>query len=338
MNLEKILVIQIKQLGDVLMCTPAIRSLKQKYPQCVIHVLTQSPSHQIFAQNQHVDKVLLFPPGNPMLATMQLAYALYKEHYDGVIDFYNKPISAVLTWLSRSPLRLGYNRKGRSWAYTEKVSPKPNSLYSADERIALLAPLKISSIDLSLDFPVVKTDRQAAKRILSQLGYDPSRPLITLSPVSRRAYRIWPPEKFAQAANRILAHTHGQLLLLWGPGEKRFIEPLRRHLTHADMGDYEPPTLAEMVAIFELTDFHFGNDNGPMHMAISAHCPTLTIIGQSQLNNWVPPQSDRHFGVEHDPGCKQNCTWPQCKVECLDVSVDQVVSKALDILQSTSKT
>jgi ADP-heptose:LPS heptosyltransferase len=60
---EKILCIQLKRIGDVLMTTPAVRAIYQKMPQVEIHYLTQAPSHQIFTSNPYVAKVIRFPPG-----------------------------------------------------------------------------------------------------------------------------------------------------------------------------------------------------------------------------------------------------------------------------------
>jgi len=333
MDPKKILVIQIKQLGDVLVCTPAVRALKLKHPDAEIHFLTQSPANQLLANNPGISKIWKFPKGSPVKETLALAFELRKERFDWVIDFFNKPVSATLSWLTGAKLRLGYNKRGRSWAYTHPVDPKPNTIYSADERTSLLAPLGVSSDDLSLDFPITDQDRIEAKTILENLNYDPTKPLITLSPVSRRAFRTWPAERFAAAANQIIGATDGQLLLVWGPGEESFIEPIRPLLNRPDLGDYAPPSLAGMAAIFEQATLHFGNDNGPMHIAVSADCLSLTIIGQSVIGNWVPANNRQHQGIEFDPGCKLSCSWPKCDLECLDVTPEAVALRAIQMIE-----
>jgi len=334
MKPNKILVIQIKQLGDVLVCTPAVRAIKKQYPEAEIHFLTQNPANQMLAHNPYIHKLWKYPKDSPVKETFKLAMELRRENFDWVIDYFNKPVSATITWLTGAKVRLGYNKKGRRWAYTHPTTPKAQTLYSADERTALLAPLGITSEDLTLDFPITEADRTEAKRLLKQLGHNPSKPLITLSPVSRRAFRTWSPERFAQAANQIIKESGGQLLFLWGPGEESFIEPIRPLLDQPDLGDYAPPSLAVMAGIFEQASLHFGNDNGPMHIAVSARCLSVTVIGQSVIGNWVPTGNPRHQGVEYDPGCKLDCTWPSCQVECMDVDPKAVAKKALEMLDA----
>ena len=83
--------------------------------------------------------------------------------------------------------------------------------------------------------------------------------------------------------------------------------------------------LDHVQAVVERCSFFVGNDTGLRHMAVAAGIPTVTVFGQPRAANWTPPDDARHESLEHDPGCKSDCKFPECHRECLSgVSVDAV--------------
>ena len=89
--------------------------------------------------------------------------------------------------------------------------------------------------------------------------------------------------------------------------------------------DYSVPNLSETLSILKKVNLHLGNDNGIRHFAVAADTPSLAIFGRPWAANWTPPEETRHRALEFDPGCKNNCVYPKCKLECLKgVNVDAV--------------
>ncbi len=126
-----------------------------------------------------------------------------------------------------------------------------------------------------------------------------------------------------------------QILFLWGPGEYQFVHLVKQKMKHTSLPDYDVPTILETMAILEKVDMHIGNDNGPMHFAIAAGVPTVAIFGKPMMKNWMPPKSMKHQAVEYDPGCKNNCFYPKCQLECLKkVTIEKVIEK-IEYLVST---
>ena len=106
--MNKILLIQLKQIGDCLMTTPAIRAIKVAYPAAEIHFLTQTPSDQLFTQNLNISKVHCFPKTNKLGDVMPALKAIRAEKYDLTIDFEVLPKTAVLSWLTGAKKRVGF--------------------------------------------------------------------------------------------------------------------------------------------------------------------------------------------------------------------------------------
>ncbi len=314
---EKILFIQLKQIGDCLMTTPAIEALKTARPEAEIHYLTETPSDQLFTYNKSLAKIWLFPKQDRFIQGLQLLHKLRKEKFDLVIDFFGLPKTALLSYLTGAPLRIGFAYRGRSLFYSHPVSPRDQHPYAPFKKLELLEPLGIHAQQAPLKFPTGPKEEQKAREILETLQTDWTRPLISLSPVSRQKYKVWPAADFAWLADRLIQEYKAQILFLWGPGEKHFIQALRREMKEKDLGDYPIPSLGETKALLEKMDLHLGNDNGPMHFAIAAGTPSLAIFGRPRAENWTPPNQNRHLAIEHDPGCKKACHYPHCQLECL---------------------
>ncbi|MDX2471146.1 MAG: glycosyltransferase family 9 protein [SAR324 cluster bacterium] len=321
--MNKILLIQLKQIGDCLMTTPAIRAIKLAYPESEIHFLTQTPSNQLFEHNPYVSKVHCFPKTSKLSDVIPAVMALRSEKYDLTIDFEVLPKTAVLSWLTGAKKRVGFNYRGRRLFYTHPFDAKPIGFYAAEKKLALLEAIGITATDSQIEFPIGPEEQQYAKDLFKELKVDPTRPIVTFSPVSRKAVKVWSLENFAWIADKLIAEKNIQVLLLWGPGEEHFIKDMRSYMDQEDLGDYEIPTIAETEAILLSVDLHVGNDNGLKHLAVAAHTPTVCIFGQARKANWTPPHGD-HTALEFDPGCKWSCSFPDCELECLNVKKEDV--------------
>ncbi len=327
---DKILFIQLKQIGDVLMTTPAIRALSENMSNAEIHYLTQTPSDQIFQYNPYITKVIRFPHKPGVREGVQLIRSLRKERYSVIVDFLGLPKTALIGWLSGAARRIGFKLRGRSLFYTHAVETPPGLSYSALQKSNLLSVLNIESRNTKLDFFIGEQERQKAKSILDTLAINNHRPLVSISPVSRREYKIWPAEFFAEIADYMAEKYSAEILFLWGPGEYHFVKKVKELMRRSSLPKYDVPTIAETVALLEQVDLHVGNDNGPMHFAVAAGTRTIAVFGKPFLKNWTPPANPRHLAIEFDPGCKSECTFPECKLECLIGITPDMVKELID--------
>ncbi len=326
----KILLIQLRQIGDVLMTTPAIRALKQNNPDSYLSFVTESPSDQVLRLNPYLDELLLFDKRWGVGEGWGFIQKLRRGQYDAAIDFHGNPRSAFLCWMSGAKTRIGFNHRGRHLAYHHKVRPSDRPSYSAADKLRLIEPLGVSGGTLALDFPISDQERDYAQKLLEGMGVMPDDLLISISPVSRQPYKVWPSGYFAQVADWLVEDFRAKILFLWGPGEQHFVEAVRSKMRNPALPDYEVPTLGQTSALLEKAWLHVGNDNGPRHFAIAVNTPTVAVFGRPRVVSWTPPDSGKHLALEHDPGCKSQCRFPDCGLECLHgVSVAAVKSEIL---------
>jgi ADP-heptose:LPS heptosyltransferase len=331
----KFLLIQLRRIGDVLMTTPSIRLLSESFPEAELTFLTEAPADQVLQENPFLHEILLYRKPESFSETISFFRKLRARQFDCVIDFFGNPRSAFMSRFSGAPIRIGFNFRGRGWAYTHPVDISTKVTYAAQDKAQLLGPLGISANDFGLDFFADEKDKKYAAQLFEQLEIEDSDFVVSLSPVSRQPYKVWPPERFAMIADWLVENYKAKILYLFGPGEGHFIDAVRKAMKKKALPDYDTPSLSETLAILNRVDLHLGNDNGPRHFAVACGTPTLTIFGRPWAANWTPPQPTQHRALEFDPGCKNKCTFPKCELECLHGVTVEAVQTELEKMIKT---
>ena len=113
----------------------------------------------------------------------------------------------------------------------------------------MLRPLGISASDFRLDFFPEEKDQIFAENLFRKLGIEENDFVVSLSPVSRQPYKVWPADRFAQVADWLAEKYNAKILFLFGPGEKHFIETVRASMKMPALPDYSVPTLPETLSI-----------------------------------------------------------------------------------------
>lgn len=328
-NPRKILLIQLKRIGDVLLTTPAVSMVRRAYPDAEITFMTQGVAAEIYRNNPDVNHVWQVPSLISLWAKIRLLADVRAAGFDLVIDFMANPTTALIAFVSGARIRLGFDKRVRRLAYTHLGTGSPDSSYSPDDNIHLLNAINISGEFHGLTFPVSDDARDFANPLLKDAGMGPEDRLVTCSPVSRQPYKVWPAESFA-AVNDFLIREYGAgIFFLWGPGEEHFVDAVISAMKERPLEKADVNTLQRTKAVIDQAWMHVGNDNAIRHFAIAADVATVGIFGKTRARNWTPPGSaEKHLAFDHDPGCKSSCVYPKCGLECLSaISPEQVIEE-----------
>lgn len=304
--MESFLVIQLRQIGDVVLTTPIPHILKEARLGCRVSLLTERPSDQLLQGNPHIDEVLLSDRKGSWLDTLHLALALRRRRFDAVVDCMGNPRSALLAFLSGAPVRISSPQRVRGVLYTHQVPLE--GAYAVDYKKCLLRPLGIES---SWDRPEIFLTREesAAGRAERDRLLEPGvARLVTVDPSHRRATRRWPAGHYGALCRRLRREAGALPVVLWGPGE----EDLAREVVGCSEGAavVAPPTrLREMAALLAAADLHLGNCSAPRHMAVAVGTPTFTVLG-STSGGWTHPAPEHThlaLGFECQPCNRNKC-------------------------------
>ncbi len=177
-GISRLLLVRLRQIGDVVFTTPAVRALRQRFPDAHISYLVEPAAAPVVAHNPHIDEVIIAPrTGGPsgLGAEAALIRRLRAGSYDVAIDFHGGPRASLLTWLSGARVRIGYDTAGRGWMYTRRVD-RPRELrarHSVENQWDLLAPFDIAPREpaaFPVEMPVAPSDATAVDERLARAG------------------------------------------------------------------------------------------------------------------------------------------------------------------------
>lgn len=328
---KKILVCQLRQIGDVLLATPSLRLLKQKYPDATIDILTEKKCLPVLENNPYINEVWSIDRRalkNPLKALAYYA-KVGRKPYDLIVDFQQLPRCKWVVRFSKAPVKLSFEPHWyNKHLYTHWSKPKIG--YAAMCKASVLAPLGIDWNGERPEIWLTDNEKQAADVFLTTNRIKDS-PFITIDPSHRRETRRWPARHFAGMMQQIVEHRpETKFIVLYGPGE---LELAKQVVQEAGCGIVPNAmlTLREMAALQSRAILHLGNCSAPRHFAVAVNTPSLTIHGATGYG-WRFP-SDDHISVTKDIDCKW-CNKNYCETRtCLEeFHPNECIDKALSLM------
>src|SRR5215471_17398075 len=328
---ERILVVQFRQIGDVLLSTPVLRALCCHYPQSHIAFLTEPSPGRVLSGNPLLDEVIIRPRHATWRQQWQLLRYIRRQRFELVIDLIGNPRSAVLTRLSGAQHRLAFARFPRSLLYTLlDTHHQPIPEYTVAKRLRLLEPLGIQATDLTPILPYTQDEQDAVTTFLRAHSITPDDLLICIDPTTPVPTRQWPGEHFSALADMLSERLGARVLLLWGPREEAQVRAIAAAAR-------SQPTLIPawgldtLTALLARANLLVGCNSAPLHIAVSQGIPTLTIMGATRSVNWIPPAPQHRAvlaGLPCQP-CEKNACGPPLNIACLRTLTVETVFAAV---------
>ena len=333
MGVNRILLIKLRYIGDVVLCTPLLPLIRKRFPKSKLFFLVNPGTEGVLLGNPFLDEILVIPRQGWM---KQLAFIrqLRSKGFDIVLDLTDADRSAWLSWWSGASVRIGYNREQR-WrgnCYTHVLPSAYGSMHMVDYHAQALAPLGIvEAIGLPKIF-IGKEEMQKNERLLADLPSVPQL-LVLLHPTARYDFKAWPLDRFAAVADWLVGQGV-QVALIgtqqeWHIGQQ-IVSLAKKNLLNL-MGKTQIP---ELAALMKRSALLIANDGGPLHMAAAAGCPTIGLFGPSDPGVWGPRgQAIRVIYKGLD--CEE-CFYPGCsrgEDSCMrKISVEEVCQAAQELL------
>src|SRR5437867_7449294 len=178
---DRILVIKLRYVGDVLLATPVLSRLREGFPKAHLAMLVNPGTDDMVRDHPALDEVLVLERGS-LARQWRFVHDLRRRHVDLVIDLTDADRSALLSWLSGAPVRLGYNSEGR-WRgvlYTQVVAADRFAMHTVPYHLKTMAALGLASSPPAPFLTVALEARREADRLLREAGVDRTRPFVCL--------------------------------------------------------------------------------------------------------------------------------------------------------------
>jgi ADP-heptose:LPS heptosyltransferase len=281
----KVLIIQLRRIGDSVLVTPVLDSLREAWPAARLHLLTSEPVPELFIGDSRIDVVWVRPP-RPRLA--RLTSDLRDERYDLAFDFQSLPLTAIMA-RATGGYTVGFKKRARSLLYHRSVDLEAHagSHFAADHKLDLLRAVGLE--------PRVTQPRLAPLPASTELWQGmPEGPRVALMPVSPWAHKRWLAESFARTARLLHEETGAVFVLAGGPGEEGMLGEVAEGMEDVPHRVHAFERVRDLMAFLAGADLFVGNDNGPRHIALALNVPTVAWFGRHNPTNWTPPTPGPH--------------------------------------------
>ena len=331
--MKKILIIKLRYLGDVLLCTPIVRALRQKYPQAQLVCLVNPGTEEILQGNPDIDEVLLLPRTD-VFSQLRFFRHIRSRGFDCVLDLTDGDRSAIITAMSGASMKIGFNSENRSRGalYSHCIRENPDSMHRIEYHGKTLSILGMHG---ELEHPhiyVSAKDQEAARRLLEEAQLT-SHGWVMIHPTARYWFKAWPPDRFAKLCDG-LAKKQVPVVLVGNHKDREVGAQIQHLAEHKPISLMGRTSVLELAALMKHSSLFIGNDGGPMHMAAAVGCPVLGLFGPTDPVVWGPKGpnvSVLYKGLDCVP-----CFHPGCsrgEESCMkQITVEEVLSTALRML------
>ncbi|UOD33899.1 glycosyltransferase family 9 protein [Deferribacteraceae bacterium V6Fe1] len=298
----KILIIQLYQIGDVVLTTPIPREIKNKYPDSEIHFLTTPMCNAILKYDKNIDKIFNITRDKNPLKTLKLIKDIKNEKYDYILDFQNNPRTMWISLLSNAKYRVTYSYTKRKFAYNTLIEPDKGT--ATQIKCSLLKSLDIHDYNIR---PIIYPGEKEIENIKQYLKNNNVEDFVIVSPTHKGNTRRWPLDNYIKLAKYIHIKTGFKVIFSYGPNEDSYLAKIKKHKLYGSIFFTNAFSLSEFVALISLAKFHTGNDSSPFHMSVALNKPSFVILGASS-EGWIFPSNEYRWirkGLDCQP-CKSN--------------------------------
>lgn len=300
-NPQNILVIDFGQLGDVVLSLPALRAIRERFPQARITVAVGKPGAEVVNLSGYanatlvVDRVAL--RDGPKLVSIgriiRFVKKVRQEKFDFVVDLHSLSETNLLGFLSGAPKRLYSRRPGRSLDFLGNFNPRPpiekdhRTRHLIDRYLDVLGPLGISSAERQPRLQTRPHDDNVIDKLLKKEKADAGSPLIGLFPGAGHPSRRWPLERFAELAEYLVRNDGVRPIVFAGPEERPLISQMKSLFPKSTI-IFDRLTIPQLAAAQARLAVLVSNDTGPMHIAAAVGTPVVLLLDRRAPESYLP--------------------------------------------------
>lgn len=340
-----ILLTKLRYIGDVLLTTPAIRLIRQAYPEAHITMVVNKGTEDVLRYNPHLDRVLAID--YTFLKSVSFHKVLSYEwnflqrlrefRYDLSVDFASGDRAAFMSLFSGVPCRIGFtSHEGfRRWIFnrqSEIFAP----IHTVERSLLLLKQtLGLETDDKSLELYTGKEEEDYIMQLLQRHNLMGKR-FVVIHPGAKFWFKRWPLERFAILTDILQKEMGLKVILTGGEQETEDIQFIISQMKTTGLSLAGRLTILQLAALYKRALLFIGNDSGPMHIAAASGTPVIALFGPTEPEIWGP------WGGGHLTICKKvpcsPCSNRGCNLKpynCMEqISVDEVlqgVYQCLDV-------
>ncbi len=343
---ERILIVLPNWVGDLVLATPALRAMRERFASTHIAFLVKPHLADLLSGGDWMDDTILWRSGKGQSRPRRRkgflgsAAELRERQFDWAVLLTNSFRSALLARLAAIPRRIGYDRDGRGLLLTDRLLPeKSNGKFVPVPMIryynAIARYVGCRDCPNQIELFTSPEDEAAASEAIAAAGVGPDRPIVVLNPAaSFGPAKCWLPDRFAEVADQLVIEHNAAVFISCGPKETGVARMVANAMRQPVVVlDHPVMKLGPSKALIRRASLLITNDTGPRHFANAFGTPVVTIFGPTDPQ-WTATESPRERSLMVKVFCGP-CMKRTCPLDhrCMTrISSEQVLAPARELL------
>ena len=336
---NKILVINLMHIGDLLLVTPVLKTLRTNYPKAHIALLADAKLRDLVKDNKHIDELIEIDKKgyhNNLLNYFKFIGAIRKKKFDIAINLHANERASFIAALSGAKKVVGYTTVGAGLFFDKVMKNTKAIKHQIHSHFDVLKEaVGVSEIDDGgLEMWLTK-DAIASANKLWQANYDKDTFVVGFNIGASWETKRWCDEYYAIVADKLLDQGYG-VAFFGGSMDEALVEKTINQMKHKSHDKLKIFTgklsLQELGAMIKRCSVFLTNDSGPMHIAVALDVPVVTMFGASPVPGFYP-YNDKSVLIKTPVKCHP-CGIHHCDtLECMKtIGVDVVLEQVLTML------
>ena len=336
-DVKNILFIRIDRIGDLVLSTPALKAIKKAYQHAKLVVLSSPSNCSLLFNNPYIDQIIVYDRRNKLKDRIKIVRQLREYSFDLAIDPYAdyELETALIALLSGAKKRVGYASYGREVFFNIQAPKIKDNQHLVDLTLDILKPLGIMSANKSPELFLSENEKKWARNWLTKRGIG-GKTLVGIHPGGYYETQRWLPERFAEVAKHLIRNGYSDVLIFGVPGDKGLVNRIRS-IVEAEVPTYIGGDIRQFASLVCSCKILICNNSGPLHIAVALNIPTISMMGPTNKDRWMPI-GDIHKVLRVDNLPCIGCNLGHCKIkthDCMRLITHSMVMEAFkDIIES----
>ena len=329
-NNFNLLVIKLSSLGDIILSTPAIREIRRKFPHHKISFLVGEESKDVLLKCPYIDELLVADLKNRdkgIKGLLGIGRVLRKKNFDLVIDLQNSRLSHILSFLSLSLNRYGYNNNKLGFLLNHSLGDSKPKIGPIEHQFKILKLLGIDLKDNQLELWPSPSDEEHIENLFTThwLSDDQKIIGINISASKRWVTKCWPKEYIVRLCDEI--GLRNMRVVITGTEEDLPVADMLVNTAKSTkiINACGKTTVNQLAALIKRCVVYISADSSPLHIAAAVKTPIIAFFGPTDPVRHMPPAKD-YFIIRKELPCSP-CYKAKCKhKKCMNaITVEEVI-------------
>ena len=329
-NVNRILVVELLQLGDLLVITPALRALKNKFKYAKIDVLVNDRTKDLLYGNNNINKILIFKDFNTLVKDLR------KNNYDlGIILHPGSIKISFALLLGKVKYRIGCAKvgllSGKGFFLNKKIKPNLRWQHKIQDNLDVVRSIGADTNNYKLEVFTDKRSKDYTNDLLKNNNITKNDLVIGIHPYSKHYTQRWYEDRFSELADNLIKNYNAKIIFTGAPGEENYTNSIIQKMKHKSINLVGKTNIKQFIALMDNIDLLISVDTSAVHIASALNKPVIALFGPTIPQFWGPT-SDKSIAIWKSSVCT-GCRRYYCAIkthECMKSITVQDIKSSID--------